>query len=160
MKRIQIPAASLLITIFAFASSAHIAAQTNNWTRVKALPKNAELIVNRKADGQVVGFLQAVTDDTIAIDSDNGSFIVGKNNIEKIYMAEGRDAAEGLKRGAALGMLGGLATSITYATVVKSDIIEDRPGFLFVWIGLGIGAVVGRIHAKGKDKGALVYSAK
>jgi len=159
MKREQILIASLVITIFAFAPSAHLAAQTNNWTAVKALTKNTELIVTRKTDNRVVGFLQAVTDDTIAIDSDNGAFLIGKDNVKQIYLAEPRDKMKTMNRAALLGMLGGLAAGVGYS-IVRPPEDESMPGYGIFFLGSGIGLLAGRHHAKGKDKGALIYSAK
>ena len=136
-----------------------VAAQTNSWIGVKALPKGAELIVTRKNDGRVIGVTQSVTDDTIAIDSDNGSFIIGKDNIEKIYYAEPRDVMKSLNRGALLGMLGGLAAGVAYSSTREVN-GEKMPGPWIFLLGGGLGALAGKRHAKGKDKGALIYSAK
>lgn len=159
MKRAQILIASLLIIFCGFAPFARVAAQTNNWTSVKALPKNTELIVTRKTDSQVVGFVQAVSDDTIAIDSDNGTFIIGKDNVKNVYLAEPRDRMKSLNRGALLGLLGGLAAGVGYSVVHPPE-DESMPGFGIFFLGCGIGMLAGRHHAKGKDKGALIYSAK
>jgi hypothetical protein len=159
MKRTRILIASILITFFAFAPSARVVAQSDNWTSVKALAKNTDLIITRKNAGRVVGFVQAVSDDTLAIDSDNGSFIIGKDNIEKIYYAEPRDKMKSLNRGALLGMLGGLAAGIGYS-IVRPPENESMPGYGIFFLGSGIGMLAGLHHSKGKDKGALIYSAK
>ena len=159
MKRTRILIASILIPLFAFAPFARITAQSNNWTSVKALAKDTELIITRKNAGRVVGFVQAVTDDTLAIDSDSGSFIIGKDNIKTIHYAEARDKMKSLNRGALLGMLGGLAAGIGYS-ILRPPKDESMPGYGIFFLGSGIGVLAGLHHAKGKDKGALIYSAR
>ena len=159
MKRARILTASILIIFCGFAPFARLAAQTNNWTSVKALPKNAELFITRKTGGRVVGFVQAVTDDTIAVDSDNGTFIIGKDNIRQIYYAEQRDKMKSLNRGALFGMLVGLAAGVAYATVREPE-GQETPGFGIFLLGSGVGLLAGKHNANGKDKGALIYSAK
>jgi len=159
MKRASILAASILIAINGCAPLAQLTAQTNSWIRVKALRKNTEVIVTRKTDGRVIGFVESVTDDTVVIDSDDGTFVIGKDNIKEIFYAEDRDEKKSLNRGALFGLLGGLASGMAYATVRDTN-GQSNPGVMFLLIGGGIGTLAGRYHAKGKDKGALIYSAK
>jgi hypothetical protein len=64
-----------------------------------------------------------------------------------------------VNRGALLGMLAGLAAGIAYATVRAPD-GEDMYGAGIFLLGGGVGALAGKHHAKGKEKGALIYSAK
>ena len=133
--------------------------QSNNWTSVKAIPKSIDLIIERKRDDRVVGVLQAVTDDSIIVNSKEGSFIIGKDNVAKIYHAVGRDKKRAMNRGALYGMLIGLGAGVALATAFPPE-NEEMPYVGTFLAGGGIGTWAGIRYAKGKDKGPLVYSAR
>lgn len=137
----------------------NVMAQTSSWASVKALPKGSELVVERKASEKVIGHLQAATDDTIAVTSDAGAFILARDNVEKIFFAVPRDSKKSRNRGALYGMLLGLAAGVAVSTLHDPD-SEAMPGVGAFFGGGLLGVWVGNQHAKGKDKGPLIYSAK
>jgi hypothetical protein len=136
-----------------------VPAQSDNWTSVKATPKGTEIFVERKRDDRVIGTIHAVTDDSIVITSDEGSFIIGKDNVAKIYLAVARDKKKSMNRGALYGMLGGLASGIALATLHPPE-NEEMPWVGTFFAGIGIGTLAGIRHGKGKDKGPMIYSAR
>jgi hypothetical protein len=156
----KINAAGILLSVcLLLISPLAVSAQSNNWTTVKATPKGTEVILERKRDNGVTGNIQTVTDDSIAVTSDDGSFIIGKDNVAKIYYAVARDKKKSMNRGALYGMLAGLAAGFAVALVREPE-GQEMPGVATFLAGGGIGIWAGSRHAKGKDKGPLIYSAK
>ena len=133
--------------------------QSDNWTTVRAIPKGVDLMIERKRDDRVIGVLQVVTDDSIAIASDEGSFIIGKDNVARIFHAVPRDKKKSMNRGALYGMLIGLASGVALATAFPPE-NEEMPYVGTFLAGGGIGTWAGMRHGKGRDKGPLIYSAK
>ncbi|HEX6126762.1 MAG TPA: hypothetical protein VFZ23_15425 [Pyrinomonadaceae bacterium] len=149
----------MLIVVASLALPTNLFAQTTSWTSVKALPRGADVIVERKASDRVIGYLQSATDDTVAVTSDTGSFVISRDNVQKIFYAVSRDRKKIMNRGALYGMLLGLAAGVAVSTVQEPE-SEAMPGTgAFIAGGL-IGMWAGHKHAKGKDKGPLIYSAK
>ena len=134
-------------------------AQSNNWTTVKALQRGTEIIVVRKDSERVTGYVDGVTDDTLAVTSDSNSFVIGKDNVDQIYIAIPRDKMKHMNRGALVGGLLGLAAGIAVSVAMGPD-TEAMPGLPVMLAGGAAGTWVGSRNAKGKDKGPLVYSAK
>lgn len=159
MKMKQPVVALIFIVVASISLPQILIAQTTTWAGVKALPKGTELVVERKASEKVIGYLQAATDDTVTVTSDAGSFIIARDNVEKIFCAVPRDSKKSRNRGALYGMLLGLAAGVAVATVQKPE-SEAMPGVSVFLAGGLIGMRVGKEHAKGKDKGPLIYSAK
>lgn len=149
----------MVIVVASFSIPQDLIAQTTSWASVKALPKGAELVVERKASEKVIGHLQAATDDTIALTSDAGAFILARDNVEKIFYAVPRDGTKSRNRGALYGMLLGLAAGVAVSTLQDPE-SEAMPGVGAFFAGGLIGIWAGNKHAKGKGKGALIYSAK
>jgi hypothetical protein len=90
--------------------------------------------------------------------ADEGSFVIGKANIEKIYYAVPRDKKKSMNRGALYGMLAGLGTTVAVGTLTADS--DRTPGWpIFLAGGLG-GMWFGKKHGEGKDKGPLIYSAR
>lgn len=148
----------LLLTVCAvFTLSNVVPAQSTHWTGMKATPKGIDIIVERKNDETVTGVLQAVTDDSLAVTSDEGSFIIGKDNITKVFHAIPRDKKKLMNRGALYGMLIGLGAGVAAATAFPPE-NEEMPYVGTFLAGGGIGAWAGIQRAKGKDKGPLIYS--
>ena len=134
-------------------------AQSSNWGNVQAVPRGTEVFIDRKNDDRVIGSIDAVTEDTIAITSDGGSFIIGKENVTKIFHAIPRDKKKALNRGALLGMLGGLGAGVLL-TASRPPKGEEMPGVGVFFAGLGLGTWAGHRYGKGRDKGPLLYSAR
>ena len=147
------------ILLFSLAAPMELAAQSNNWIRVKALRPKTELIVLRKNDDQLVGYLTSVTDDSIAIDTASGSYVIARNNIKKIYYAVPGDRMKGANRGALIGGLLGLAAGVAVSYAIPTD-SEAMPGGAVFLAGGLVGGLVGAKRGGGKTKGALVYSEK
>jgi hypothetical protein len=146
----------LIIAILASTVPLHVAAQTDNWTGVRALPKGAELVIERKSSGRVVGYLELATDDTVVIVSDANSFIIGRDNVKKIYYAVAHDKKKSMNRGALIGMIGGAVTASLIAGEPEG---QEMPGLGGLLIGGLAGTWFGKQRAKGKKRGALIYSA-
>jgi hypothetical protein len=138
---------------------ASVAGQSNNWTSVRATPRGIEVIIERKQDDRVIGIVQAITEDSIAVTSDDGSFIIERGNVTKIFHSVPRDKMKSLNRGALYGMLIGLGAGIALATAYPPE-NEEMPWVGTFFAGGGIGAWTGSRHARGKNKGPLIYSAK
>ena len=134
-------------------------AQSSTWGNVQAIPRGTEVFVERKNDDRVIGSVSAVTADTIAITSDEGSYIIGKENVTKIFHAIPRDKKKALNRGALLGMLGGLGAGVLFTAAVPPK-GEEMPGVGVFFAGMGLGTWVGHSYGKGKNKGPLLYSAR
>lgn len=149
----------LLITGCVIAFPANFFAQTDNWTSVKALKDGTELIVTRKNSGRVVGYVQAVNDESVALTSDAGTFVIGKDYVSKIYYAVPRNKRKSLNRGALYGMIAGLVVGVAIGSVHEPE-GQETPGLGAFLAGSAIGVWAGSRHAKGKDKGALIYSAR
>jgi len=159
MKRSNTFIALLSIAGLVLTAPIGLMAQANNWTSVKALQRGMELIVIRKSNDRVIGYVDAVTDDTLAVTSDTGSFVIGKDNVDKIYIAIPRDRMKHMNRGALVGGLLGLAAGIA-VSIAMSPESEAMPGLPIMLAGGAAGGWFGSQRAKGKDKGPLVYSAK
>ncbi len=157
---LKIEPIAILLSIFSsLLLPASVAGQSNNWTSVRATPRGTEVIIERKRDDRVIGIIQAVTEDSIAVTSDDESFIVGRDNVTKIFHAIPRDKKKSLNRGALYGMLIGLGAGIALATAYPPE-NERMPWVGTFFAGGGIGAWAGSRHAKGKNLGPLIYSAK
>src|SRR5688572_3836165 len=103
MRPAQIFLNLLLITGILLFFPTNITPQTSDWTAVKVLQPGTDVMVLRKNGGRIVGYVQGSTDDTIAITSDSGSFVVGRDNVKKIYYAVPRDKRKSMNRGALIG---------------------------------------------------------
>jgi hypothetical protein len=159
MKLKRSVAALIFTVVVSISLPQNLIAQTTNWTSVTALPKGVELVVERRASKTIIGYLQATTDDWVAITSDAGSFIIARDNVDKIFYAVPRDRKKIRNRGALYGALLGLAGAVAVSIVQKPESEAMPGGGVFLAGGL-IGMWVGNRHAKGKDKGPLIYSAK
>jgi len=159
MRRSNIFTELLLIAGLVVTAPCALMAQANNWTSVKALQRGTDLIVIRKSNDRVIGYVDAVTDDTLAVTSDAGSFVIRKDNVDKIYIAIPRDKMKHMNRGALVGGLLGLAAGIAVSVAMGPD-TEAMPGLPVMLAGGAAGGWVGSRRANGKDKGSLVYSAK
>ena len=156
MKQTSTVIALLLMTILALPMCAR--AQTDSWVGVQALRPGTEIFVLRKNKDKVVGVLQSATGDTIALTADEGSFVIGKANIAKIFYAVPRDKKKSMNRGALYGMLAGLGTAVAVSTMTADS--DQTPGWpIFLGGGLA-GMWLGKKHGAGKDKGPLIYSAR
>jgi hypothetical protein len=143
------------VTIFPL----HVLAQSNSWTGVKALPKGTDLIIERKNDRPVVGYLASVSDDSIAITSDAGAFFVGRDNVANVYYAVPRSVKKHANRGALIGgLLGfGLGFGVSLKQYPDSEAMPGAPIFLGAAL---LGGWIGSKRGKGKDKGERIYAAK
>ena len=158
--RTKTTAAALLLTAFSLlAFSTVVRAQSIHWTALKATPKGIDVIVERKNDDRVIGVLQAVTDDSIAVTSDEGSFIIGKDNITKVFHGIPRNKKKLMNRGALYGMLIGLGAGVALTSAFPPE-NEEMPFAGTFLAGGAIGAWAGVRRAKGKDRGPLIYSAR
>ena len=147
------------ILLFSLAAPVELAAQSNNWISVKALTPKTEIIVLRKNGDQVVGYLSSVTDDSVAIDTGSGSYVIARDNVKKIYHAVPRDRMKGANRGALIGGLLGLGAGIAVSSAIPLE-SEAMPGPAIFLAGGLLGGLVGAKRGGGKGKGALIYSEK
>lgn len=159
MKLTRISLALLVLTCSFLTVPVLAFGQSAEWSRIKATPTGTDIIIERKKDRRVVGYVQAVTDDSIAVRSEKGSFIIGKDNITKVFLARPRNKRKSLNRGALYGMLTGLAIGLAISLVHEPE-GQEMPGMGTFLAGAGIGLWAGNRHGKGKDKGELIYSAK
>jgi hypothetical protein len=149
---------SLLIATVVAVFPLHVLAQSDNWTSVRALPKGTDLIIERKNDDRVIGTLASVSDDTIAITSEDGSFFVGRGNVTKVHYAVSRNVKRHLVRGLVLGMVIGTAVAGAFASEENDrDLTLGAVGF---WIGMGVGGYIVQKRGESKKKGELIYAAR
>ena len=147
--------ALFLFLLFALALPA--AAQTNSWISVQGLPKGIDLIIERKQDNTVIGTLQATTADTIAVSGSGGSFIIGRDNVKKVYHALPGGGHRHANHGALIGMIVGAVVTSAAAGEPEGQETPGLPGL----IGGGLaGAWIGSKRDKGPRKGDLIYVAK
>ena len=147
----------ILAAVLAVVTPSYLTAQTNNWMSVRAIPKGTELIVDRKNDDRVIGILNAVTEDTIAITSDGASFIIGKDNVLKVYHAVERKRKHLV---GVAGLAGGLAGAVIDAKIQGPPESQEMPGVIgFIAGAVVFGGLAERL-VDDKKKGVLIYSAK
>jgi hypothetical protein len=152
--------ATLMILSLCFATAGYsqdLSSNAQSWSILRSIPVGQDLLVKTKEGKSINGRLDRITDTSLALTAEGGTFSLNSSEVAKVYVFRGKPVVSRTLIGASIGTLAG--GGIGLAAGNENDIGGRWMGAA---VGGGVGLVIGSVTGLAlglSKKKELVYEA-